>query len=116
MFDEAVMTSKEVRRYNRVAHQYGRHLCSRCLREFDYTTDHFYETTKRRADGTVILFAWCKACAGKQNVANNRMRYAVNADYREKRKQGSRDYWNSLSETAKKAIRRKRVIREEQAA
>jgi len=116
VFDVAQMSSAEVRRYNRTAHAYGRHLCPKCMREFDHTTEYFYASAKRRADGSIILEARCKACRDAQTVEDNRTRYQTCADYRELRKQSSRKYYESLSPVARKAAARKRAQRRSAAA
>lgn len=116
LFAPAQMTRLEVYRYNRIAHRYGQHMCTKCQHVYDYTEDNFFKSSKRRADGTVILMSECRTCRGTLTAGYARKRYQNDATYQQERRDQSKAYWQALSPKAKKAHRQKRLKRESERA
>lgn len=111
LFTPATMTTVEHRRYNKLAHKRGEHLCAGCGRVLPYTEEYFYKSAKRRADGTIYLMSKCKMCQVRQSAVYKRRRYHADPEYRQRVIRNRRNYWDSLSPRAKKSVRRKRAVR-----
>jgi hypothetical protein len=116
LFAPAQLTRLEVYRYNRIAHGAGQHMCTKCFKVYDYTDANFFKSSKRRADGTVILMGDCKTCRSEYTKDNERQRYQNDAAYQAKCKDRVKAYWRSLSPKAKQAHSKKRSKRERERA
>lgn len=112
LFAPAQMTRLEVYRYNRIAHGAGQHMCTKCFKVYAYTDANFFKSSKRRADGTVILMGDCKTCRSEYTKDNERQRYQNDAAYQTKCKDRAKAYWDALSPAAKLAHSKKRSKRE----
>lgn len=116
LFAPAKLTRLEVYRYNRIAHRAGQHMCTKCQRVYEHTEDNFFKSSKRRADGTVILMGDCRGCRSAYTKDNERQRYQNDAAYQQKCKDRVNAYWRALSPAAKLAHSKKRSKRERERA
>ena len=83
---------------------------------YAYTDANFFKSSKRRADGSVILIGDCKACRSEYTKDYERQRYQNDAAYQQKCKDRAKAYWDGLSSAAKLAHRKKRLKRERERA